>query len=44
MDIAFDQTLRTYADLTVKIGLNLEPNQRLLISARLRTAASRSAS
>jgi hypothetical protein len=31
MDIAFDRTLRTYADLTVKIGLNLEPNQRLLI-------------
>ena len=31
MDIDLDQTLRTYADLTVKIGLNLQPHQRLLI-------------
>src|SRR5437016_3857859 len=31
-DIDLDQRLLpTYADLTVKIGLNLQPNQRLLI-------------
>jgi len=31
MDADFDRTLRTYADLTVRIGLNLQPDQRLLI-------------
>jgi aminopeptidase len=31
MDIDLDKMLRTYADLTVKIGLNLQPHQRLLI-------------
>jgi aminopeptidase len=31
MGMDFDQTLRTYAELTVKIGLNLQRNQRLLI-------------
>ncbi len=31
MDVDFDRTLRTYADLTVRIGLNLQPDQRLLI-------------
>jgi aminopeptidase len=28
---AFDQMLRAYAELTVKVGLNLQPRQRLLI-------------
>jgi aminopeptidase len=27
----FEQMLRTYAELTVKVGLNLQPHQRLLI-------------
>jgi aminopeptidase len=31
MPTDFDRMLRTYADLTVKIGLNLQPHQRLLI-------------
>ena len=31
MDVDFDRTLRAYADLTVRIGLNLQPRQRLLI-------------
>jgi aminopeptidase len=31
MPRAFDQMLRAYAELTVKIGLNLQPGQRLLI-------------
>jgi aminopeptidase len=31
MPRAFDQMLRAYAELTVKIGLNLQPRQRLLI-------------
>ena len=29
--LALDQMLRAYAELTVKIGLNLQPRQRLLI-------------
>ena len=29
--IDFNQTLRAYAELTVKVGLNLQPGQRLLI-------------
>jgi aminopeptidase len=31
MPRAFDQMLRAYAELTVRIGLNLQPRQRLLI-------------
>ena len=31
MPTDFDRMLRTYAELTVKIGLNLQPRQRLLI-------------
>jgi aminopeptidase len=31
MSSAFEQMLRAYADLTVAIGLNLQPRQRLLI-------------
>jgi aminopeptidase len=31
MPTRFDQMLRAYAELTVKIGLNLQPGQRLLI-------------
>ena len=31
MPTRFDQMLRAYAELTVKIGLNLQPHQRLLI-------------
>jgi aminopeptidase len=31
MPTDFDRMLRTYAELTVKIGLNLQPHQRLLI-------------
>jgi aminopeptidase len=31
MSSDFDKMLRTYAELTVKIGLNLQPGQRLLI-------------
>ena len=31
MPADFDRMLRTYAELTVKIGLNLQPHQRLLI-------------
>ena len=31
MPTDFDQMLRRYAELTVKIGLNLQPHQRLLI-------------
>jgi aminopeptidase len=31
MDIDLDRLLRAYAELTVKIGLNLQPQQRLLI-------------
>jgi aminopeptidase len=31
MDNAFDQRLRAYAELTVRVGLNLQPHQRLLI-------------
>ena len=31
MDTDLDRMLRTYAELTVKIGLNLQPGQRLLI-------------
>ena len=31
MPTRFDQMLRAYAELTVKIGLNLQPQQRLLI-------------
>jgi aminopeptidase len=31
MPTDFDRMLRAYADLTVRIGLNLQPNQRLLI-------------
>src|SRR4051812_32347247 len=30
-DDAFDRTLQAYAQLTVKIGLNIQPTQRLLI-------------
>src|SRR5262249_18110359 len=31
MPTDFDAMLRTYADLTVRVGLNLQPSQRLLI-------------
>ena len=31
MPIDFETTLRNYADLTVAVGLNLQPDQRLLI-------------
>ncbi len=31
MPAAFEQMLRTYAELTVKVGLNLQPHQRLII-------------
>jgi aminopeptidase len=31
MPTDFDRLLRTYAELTVKVGLNLQPRQRLLI-------------
>jgi aminopeptidase len=31
MDTASDPRLRAYAELTVRVGLNLQPNQRLLI-------------
>ena len=31
MDPIFDQRLRAYAELTVRVGLNLQPHQRLLI-------------
>ncbi len=31
MTTLFDDRLRAYAELTVKIGLNLQPRQRLLI-------------
>ena len=31
MPTDFDRMLRSYAELTVKIGLNLQPHQRLLI-------------
>ena len=31
MPTDFDRLLRTYAELTVKVGLNLQPGQRLLI-------------
>ena len=31
MPIEFDRMLRSYAELTVKVGLNLQPHQRLLI-------------
>ena len=32
MALAFDEALRRYAELTIKIGLNLQPGQRLIIS------------
>jgi leucyl aminopeptidase (aminopeptidase T) len=31
MTSEFQQTLQKYAELTVKMGLNLQPGQRLLI-------------
>src|SRR5258708_22948006 len=31
MTTSFDHRMRAYAELTVKIGLNLQPRQRLLI-------------
>src|SRR3954468_23724368 len=31
MPTAFERMLRAYAELTVKIGLNLQPHQRLLV-------------
>ena len=31
MPTDFDRMLRTYAELTVRVGLNLQPTQRLLI-------------
>ncbi len=34
----FEQNLRKYAELTVKVGLNLQPGQRLVIVADLETA------
>jgi aminopeptidase len=34
----FEQTLQKYADLAVKIGLNLQAGQRLLIAAPIQTA------
>jgi aminopeptidase len=32
MALSFDEALRRYAELTIKIGLNLQPGQRLIIS------------
>ncbi|MCB0107359.1 MAG: aminopeptidase [Caldilineaceae bacterium] len=32
MSTEFDQKLQTYADLIVKVGLNVQPGQRLLIA------------
>jgi len=36
--VDFEQLLERYADLAVKIGLNLRPGQRLLVMAPLQTA------
>ena len=33
----FDQLLEKYAEVIVKVGLNLQPGQRLTISAEMET-------
>jgi len=38
MALSFEQLLDRYADLVVKIGLNLQPGQRLLIEAPIQNA------
>ena len=39
MSYDFDQTLEKYADIIVRVGLNLQPGQRLLFSAPIEAAA-----
>ncbi|MFQ5577721.1 MAG: aminopeptidase, partial [Anaerolineae bacterium] len=38
MASTFEQNLQTYADLVVKVGLNIRPGQRLVIRAPIETA------
>jgi aminopeptidase len=37
-DPSFDQSLQKYADIIVKIGLNLHPGQRLIVNAPVQSA------